>query len=199
MKEIERKFKIEGRISNKDAWGGNIYSPQVGHVDYGRFAKHGNGKYIDQGYLPLEKGLELYEILTSNKLEFTPEEARLRRVDYEKYLLNFKAGEGMIRDETPDLELSERTFDRYWRFTDGQRIRKYRNKINNSNGRLFLEKIAENPNYQGFKELVIDVYQDRELIILEAEFNSLEQALEFPIIGIEVTHDKNYKNRRLAK
>ena len=44
-----------------------------------------------------------------------------------------------------------------------------------------------------------DVYTDRDLIVAEIEVPSLDMLASLPVLGKDVTEDKRYKNKNLAR
>ena len=110
-------------------------------------------------------------------------EVRIRRRDGDCSLTVKGAGE-LARTEV-ELPLSLEQFETLWPLTDGRHVLKTRILAPLANGLT-----AE-----------VDVYEDRELVVVEVEFASVEQAREFPApqwFGHEVTDDPAYKNRNLA-
>ncbi len=61
-----------------------------------------------------------------------------------------------------------------------------------------VEKKRQEKPYQRFHPET-DVYTDRDLIVLEVEAPNLEIAATIPVFGKEITTDKRYKNKNLAK
>ena len=173
-KEIERKFLL---------WedGKAFYTKEI--IRYVTFEnlRHDTLKYgarIRQGYLPVAKGKELTDRLTT--LDFEPSEIRLRSIS-EKFYLTVKSDGALSREEL-ETELKKVEFDKYWPETKGRRVEKIRSK-------------------KHFNELCLefDVYIDRDLIICEAEFASEKLAKAFESLGLDVTENKKYKNKNLAK
>jgi len=137
-----------------------------------------HGKKIQQGYLTLEKGMELAEKL-GMVVDFDLKEARLR--DKAGKLSFTLKGKGDVEREELESEIPSNLFAKYWSLTEGRRVEKVR-----------LEK-----PYKGHT-LEIDVYTDRNLILAEIEVPSLEDAKRLKPIGKDVTDDPRYKNRILA-
>jgi CYTH domain-containing protein len=110
-------------------------------------------------------------------------EVRIRRRDGDCWLTVKGAGE-LARTEV-ELPMSAEQFEVLWPLTEGRRVLKTRILVPLAHGLT-----AE-----------VDVYEDRELAVVEVEFASVEQAREFAApawFGGEVTDDAAYKNRNLA-
>ncbi len=128
------------------------------------------GSQISQGYLVIaEDGSE----------------ARVRRRG-DRTVLTVKQGSGLVRREE-EIEIPQAHFNRLWPLTEGRRIEKRRHEIALDGG-LVLE---------------LDVYEGalRGLLVAEVEFPSIAAAERFVApdwLGLEVTDDDAYKNRRLA-
>lgn len=125
---------------------------------------------IEQGYLAVDPhGIEV----------------RLRKKD-DKLLLTAKRGEGTAREEE-EIELDADSFTKLWRLTKGRRLRKTRYKI--PHGELCIE---------------VDVYSgsNKRLVVAEVEFPNQQAAKKFnppEWFGKDVTDDKRYSNKHLAK
>ncbi len=138
-----------------------------------------NGKQIQQGYLSLDSGSELSDKLDMN-VDFDPTEARIRDKGG-KMFFTLKGKGGLSRNEL-EVEIDRTVFDEYWSKTEGKRVQKYRLAV------PFEDHTLE-----------IDVYTDRLLVVAEIEVPTLEEAQRLSAIGKDVTEDKAYKNRNLAK
>ena len=170
-KEIERKVLLEGRLE------GSLLriNGLEGALDLG------SGVEILQGYLPLEMAGEMRWVFDHPyPKHFAPSEIRLRQKG-RKYFLTVK-GEGTIEREEHESAISESVFQGYWGQTRGKRVCKIRMK------RPFKSHTFE-----------IDYFTDRELILGEIEFRSLDEANSISLPGKDVTEDKQYKNKNLAK
>ena len=111
-------------------------------------------------------------------------EVRIRRRAGDSSLTVKGAGE-LARTEV-ELPLSDHQFEALWPLTEGRRVLKTR----------ILAPIARGLTAE------VDVYEDRELVVVEVEFAGVEQAGEFAApdwFGREVTGDAAYKNRSLAR
>jgi CYTH domain-containing protein len=176
MAEIEKKFLLSD--DNSTYISGvlkNIYPTFEELVtDVNR-----NGMLIRQGYLTAEEGAVLTQMLCLNPT-FDPTEARLRNKDG-SFFFTLK-GNGTVERDELEIPISRETFNLYWPQTKGKRVEKIR-----------LKKTLN--NYL----LEIDFYLDRELVVVEVEVGSREEAENFPALGKDITNDKNYKNKNLAK
>lgn len=128
---------------------------------------------IDQGYLP---GVRINERLR-----------RSRGVDGVKYYRTMKFGTGMDRLELED-ETTEEFFLATWPFTRGARVRKRRYMI---------------PDRDVVWE--IDEFLDRQdMWLAEVELEHVDHAVTIPdwlapVLVREVTFEKGYSNRALAR
>ncbi len=138
-----------------------------------------HGKFIKQGYLPLGTGSELSDLL-GIKVDFKPTEARLRDKSGTTYF-TLKGNGGLIRNEL-EVKVTQEVFDKYWSKTSGQRVEKVR--LSKPFGDYTIE---------------IDVYTDRDLIVAEIEVPTEQEAEKLKPLGKDVTTDKNYKNKNLAR
>jgi CYTH domain-containing protein len=128
---------------------------------------------IDQGYLP---GVRIIERLR-----------RTRGPDGVKYYRTMKFGSGMDRTELED-ETTEEFFLATWPFTRGARVRKRRYLV--PEGDVVWE---------------IDEFLDRpDLWLAEVELDHVDHAVPIPdwlapVVVREVTFEKGYSNRALAR
>ncbi len=138
------------------------------------------GVHIEQGYLPLEKGLELASSLNV-KVDFNPIEARIRKKGG-LYIFNMKSDGGINRGELPrgGTAIPQAICDKYWEFTEGKRVEKLR-----------LKCPWEDYVYQ------IDMHLDRDHIRAEVEDKRSVLEIVMPI-GLNVTDDSRYNARNLA-
>ncbi|MCK5043631.1 hypothetical protein KAR52_01350 [Candidatus Pacearchaeota archaeon] len=174
--EIEKKFLIrEGCINYATDTLFQMYSSvQMLKEDVIR-----NGKSIRQGYLSLESGSELSDNLGMD-VDFNPSEARLRDKSGILYFTLKDCG-GLSRNEL-EVKVDQNTFDKYWPRTEGKRV----------------EKIRLNKSFEGHTA-EIDVYSDRNLIVAEVEVSTLQEAERLSLLGKDVTSNKEYKNKNLAR
>ena len=110
-------------------------------------------------------------------------EVRIRR-RADRCTLTIKGAGGLARTEI-ELPLSVPQFEALWPLTEGRRVSKTRIVHPLAPGLL-----AE-----------VDVFEDRTLVLVEVEFDSVEQARAFVApawFGCDVTDDPAYKNRSLA-
>ena len=177
-KEIEKKFLL---YEDKTVHASQEFLDIYGTVQTLNNTILSKGMSIIQGYIPLEKGLGLARHLGMT-VDFQPVEARLR--DKGGRLIFTLKGPGDIeRDELEDKNLSRKNFDEYWGFTQGQRIKKYR--LSRKHGLYVAE---------------LDTFIDRRVLMLaEIETPTIEEAEGLVALGLDVTKDKNYKNKQLAK
>ncbi|MDY6789198.1 MAG: hypothetical protein SVV03_04520 [Candidatus Nanohaloarchaea archaeon] len=133
---------------------------------------------VKQGYLSEELGKELAEELELNP-DFEPVEYRLREECGEKKFT--LKGEGQLNRAEMETELEGKYFEEYWPETSGSRV---------------FKETAYIP-YQGF-EAEIEFYQDKDLIVVEVEVPTEEEAEELEPLGKDVTGDPSYKNKNIA-
>ena len=138
-----------------------------------------NGVAIRQGYLPLDSGAELCDSLRLD-VDFEFSEARLR--DKGGTLFFTLKGNGDLSRSEIEVEVDRDLFEKYWVFTEGSRVEKVRLEV--PFDRYTME---------------VDVYTDRDLIVAEVEVPTLEEAANLSVIGKDVTLDKKYKNKNLAR
>lgn len=175
-KEIEKKYLI---YENQTDYSTNNLSEICDSVNALEKKVLKEGTRIQQGYLPIEKGIELAKRIRLN-IEFEPAEARLRNKG-EKLYFTIKGYGGTIREEL-ETEIDEKIFQEYWPSTKGKRI----------------EKVRLKAPYNGLTA-EIDVYLDRKLIVAEVETKTEKEAEQLKNLGLDVTQDSTYKNKNLAK
>ncbi|MBM3199912.1 hypothetical protein FJZ53_03155 [Candidatus Woesearchaeota archaeon] len=180
-KEIEKKYLLKE--------GGKEYSTKLLDKIFKNLSElerivSKRGKIIKQGYLPLEYGKEICQLL-GLPYEFSPVEVRLRQKGKE-YFFTMKSQGVLSRDELPDVKISKRLFDKYWPKTQGRRVEKIRL------AQTFDSKHTE-------YKLEVDVYTDRDLVVAEVETGNEEEASKLPKLGKDVTEDRKYKNKNLAR
>lgn len=176
MPEIEKKYVLK----EGEAYHASDALDQI-YPSYEDLVKDvmENGKPIRQGYLPVENGMALAQTM-GLQVNFAPVEARLR--DKAGKLSFTLKGDGTIERDELEVPIAQDVFDSHWPITEGRRVEKIR-----------LEKPY------GDHTLEIDVYRDRDLIVAEVELNSQEEARTFYPLGQDVTEEKRYKNKSLAK
>jgi CYTH domain-containing protein len=174
--EIEKKYLIQEKGKEYLAPALFFLYPSIQALKEDVFQ---NGKLIRQGYLLFGSGLEL-----SNKIgmhvDFAPNEFRLR--DKSGALSFTIKGRGELSRNELESEIKRNIFDKYWSRTEGKRVEKVR-----------LDKPFEGHTAE------IDVYTDRDLIVAEVEFPTLQDAEIISSMGKDITNDKKYKNKNLAK
>ena len=138
----------------------------------------GRGIKIKQGYLQ-KQDLDALCAEIQYKPEFEVNEARLRQEGLD-FIFTLK-GKGDIQRDEENIALSYVLFEKYWPKTEGARV----------------EKVRVRPSER--REVEIDVYTDRDLVIAEIEVPTLEEAKKLVPLGKDVTEDERYKNRNLAR
>lgn len=138
-----------------------------------------NRTLVRQGYMPIEHGKTLAQRL-GLETDFEIAEARLRAKGT-RYFFTLK-GEGTLSREEQEREIDEGVFQENWPLTEGRRIEKTRLEI----------------PYEGLTA-EIDLYRDRDLITAEVECPDVETAQRLRPIGKDITEDKRYKNKNLAR
>ncbi len=182
--EIEKKYLIEE--NNKDFATKEFYNIFDSIDSLKQYVKE-KGWWILQAYLPQrfltqekinflfgKQGIEA-------KINFNPQEARIRYYK-RKHTFTLKSKGTLEKEELEKeitLELFQKLYDNY---TEGRRVARTR---------------AEFP----YKDQIIkfNVYDDHPLVIAEIEFESKSLADKFPALGKDITEDKRYENRNLAK
>ena len=115
----------------------------------------------------------------NKEISFSIQEARLRN-KAGTFIFTLKGKGDIIREEF-EVIVSEKLFQKYWPFAQG-RVTKARLDM------PYEKHVVE-----------IDVYLDRNLIVAEVEFETIDDIESFPNIGKDVTEDLSYKNVNLAK
>ena len=123
-------------------------------------------------------------------------------IDIEQFYLTY----------SPEIRIRKQSNQEYATFTvksEGDMVRKEDETTINLIAFENLKKIAkgsiEKTRYyinEGRYTFEIDEYKDLDLMTVEVEFNSIEEAKEFnppEWFGKEVTEDKRYKNKNLAR
>jgi CYTH domain-containing protein len=176
VKEIERKFLIR---ENRQSFVEDLLLKQ--HTDEKSLIKQTirDGKRIIQGYVPKNVGDNIAEDC-GLKIDFEPEEYRLRKINDEKFIFGVKNLGDLIRDEI-EIEIDKSVFNKYWNLTEGRRLEKFRLKL------LVNDRTVE-----------VDNYSNRDLVLAEVEFSDIQSARKFPLLGKDVTNNPAYKNRNLA-
>lgn len=123
--------------------------------------------------------------ITQTYISFEPE-LRVRKKD-DKYILTKKVGTGMVRDELK-FEINSDLYAYLIKGIEDRTIYKTRYYIP-----LSAKTKAE-----------VDIYRDKldGLLIVEVEFDTIEEAINFEVpdwFHTEVTLDEDYKNANLSK
>jgi len=140
------------------------------------------GQIYEQGYIKdMDIARTMLEELGIVLNEFRPNTVRLRRTP-EMYILTLKDRKETKRREV-EWELDRKTFMNYWKHTKGARVRKVR-----------LEK-----EVKGGHLAVFDAFTDRFLLLAEIEVQDESMMKNLPNLGMDVTGQKPWTNKSLAK
>lgn len=177
-REIEKKYLIrENGVEHITETFLQLYSS----VDSLKDDALTSGKTIRQGYMSIEKGKKLAAQKLGIDVDFNPGKARLRE-NVGAFYFTLKGKGGISRNEI-ESEVSHELFEMYWPDTEGKRV----------------EKVRLEAPYEGYV-LEIDVYtDDRDLIVAEVELPTIKAAERLKPVGLDITDNKDYKNRNLAK
>ena len=137
------------------------------------------GTEINQGYFSVNQGVELAEQLGLN-IDFVPSEARVRQKG-DKYYFTLKS-KGLEKRNELETTISQELFENLYSTTQGNRV----------------EKLRLNHNIEGLI-YEIDYYKDRKLMVVEVEVKDEKDLEKIIVLGKDVTNDKTYKNKNLAK
>lgn len=176
-KEIYNGFEIEARymlLSTKED-----YTKQKNGIElYDRTLQKGDK--IEQGYiLELFKAKDMLDEL-GIAVDFSPNTVRLRKYG-STYILTLKDRKATKRREV-EWELDKKTFYKYWPLTKGARVYKTRH-------------ITKVKNH----EITFDAFTDRFLLLAEIEVSDETILPTLPRIGNEITGQKEWTNKSLAK
>ena len=145
-------------------------------------------KFIIQNYENISQLIPSSFIeIEQNYLAIGEEEIRIRKIKHannHQFLMTIKNGHGMVRKEQ-EFEITENTYKQIEKSLKKQAIKKRR--YHSKKGNLII---------------IIDIYINIDLILLEIEFNSIDEAHDFKnslFIGEEVTYNENFKNKNLWK
>lgn len=139
-----------------------------------------NGTTIEQGYIhELFKAKEMLDDL-GIEVDFTPSTVRLRHHG-KKFILTLKDRKSTKRREV-EWELDKKTFNKYWPLTKGARVRKTR-----------MMKEVKN------QLVTFDAFTDRYLLMVEVEVQSEEALSKVPKMGMDITGQKQWTNKSLAR
>lgn len=156
------------------------------------FSKGGNGVQlyhealrkgvrIVQGYImDMDSAIEMVSEL-GIVVEFKPNTVRLRSFDGKQFILTLKDKKETKRREV-EWELDKKTFQKYWKLTKGHRVHKNRYK----------KEVKGNV-------IEFDAFTDRYLLMAEIEVKDEAQLEKLPKLGLDVTTDSSWTNKKLAK
>lgn len=179
LKEIYNGFEIEKRFLiitkeedfTKKKNGLNLYNEVLE-----------NGTSIVQGYIKdIPEAARVLQELEIIPNDYKPNTIRLRKYG-KKHILTLKDNKGTKKREV-EFELSREQFKKYWPLTKGHRVEKKR-----------LEKTIK-----GKWLFEIDAFVDRFLVIAECEVKKESDMENVPILGMDITTDKNWTNKSLSK
>jgi CYTH domain-containing protein len=140
-----------------------------------------NGVDIRQGYIKdVQQAKSVLTELGISLNEFQPNTIRLRKYGT-KYILTLKDNKGTKKREV-EFKLSRAQFNKYWPITKGARVTKKR-----------LEKKIKGHLFE------IDAFTDRFLLIAECEVQSEEALSAVPKMGMDITGNSSWTNKRLSK
>jgi CYTH domain-containing protein len=177
MDEIEKKYLIREGITEYFT---EAFVLNYSSIDFLAREVFEKVKKISQGYLEIDKGLHLAKEILKMNIDFEPKEARLRD-KASRFYFTLK-GEGNLSRSELEQEITSGLFNEYWPETKGKRLEKFRLK----------------KPYQRY-EAEFDIYTDRNLIIAEVEVPTIADVKMLIPLGKDVTDDKKYKNKNLAK
>jgi adenylate cyclase len=173
-KEFEKKFLLrrDGVFYTSDMFSDIIPDSELEQRIRQR------GVHIQQGYFSLERGREI-GIALGMPVDFPLGETRLRKKG-NLYYFTAKDSSDQGREEF-DPEINQEVFTQYW----GETLKR-------------VEKLRLELPWRGFTG-EIDLYIDgRDLIVGEVETSQEKIHLIVPM-GMDVTLDKAYKNKNLAR
>lgn len=140
-----------------------------------------NGDRYAQGYVTdMEVAIEMVGELGIVPA-FKPNTIRLRKINDDKFILTLKDKKETKRREA-EWELDRKTFNRLWKLTEGHRV--YKNRL--------VKKIKGHT-------FEIDAFTDRYLCMVECEVKEEKHLADVPKMGHDVTTDKAWTNKALAK
>lgn len=196
--DINSKFKPMKQIFN----GYEIENRQVLHTMEKDHTKKGNGLIlydevlqhgviINQGYIKdIQVAVNILNELGISLNDFQPNTIRFRefgegyksgKVSPCKYVLTLKDRKQTKKREV-EFKLKRTQFEKYWPMTEGARVMKKRMK-KKIKGHLF----------------EVDAFIDRVLLIAECEVTKEEDLAKVPKLGMEVTGNKDWTNKTLAR
>jgi CHAD domain-containing protein/CYTH domain-containing protein len=180
----------------KRDWLGGGFAEFQGHLEAlaGALIAHGHKnleierKYLLQSMPSLSSEVKVVEI-TQGWIPGQAIHERLRRVrskEGERFFRTIKQGSGIQRLELEEEAVPE-VFEKLWPLTEGHRVHKRRYKV---------------PD--GTHVWEVDEFLDRDLLLVEVELTSRDEAVEVPTwlkphVVREVTGDDQYVNQNLAR
>lgn len=139
-----------------------------------------NGVEIQQGYIhDMQRAKEILDELGID-LDFKPNTIRFRKYG-NQYILTVKDRKETKKREV-EWELSSKQFKTYWPETKGARVWKKR----------LIKKIKK-------RKVEIDAFLDRLLLIAEIEVSNESEMDNLPKLGMDITGNKKWTNKSLAK
>jgi len=177
VKEIEKKFLL--RENGTD----HVTQAELNKLGFESVQElvdtvRNEGEHLDQRYLPLEIGYQIIDNL-GEKVDFEIKEARLR--DKEGFYNFAIKSDGNVERDELTFPVSGEFYDTIWEIPT-ERTSKFR-----------LEVDIGNYTYE------IDVYNNMDLILAEVEVTTRDELGNVLSFGKDITYDKSYKNRNLAK
>ena len=149
------------------------------------------GVTIDQGYVrDIQVAVVILQELGISLNDFKPNTIRLRQfgvgfktkgVSKHRYVLTLK-DKKPTKTREAEFKLTQEQFDKYWPHTKGARVHKKR----------MLKTIRKH-------SFELDAFMDRFLLIAECEVEKQELLEKVPVLGNDVSNDKNWSNKSLAK
>lgn len=170
--EIEKRFLLLTKEEDftKNGSGREVYDEVLQH-----------GTVIEQGYVrDIPRAAEILQELGIKLSDFKPNTVRFRKYG-KKYILTLKNRKETKKREV-EFKLSREQFKKYWPDTEGARITKKR----------LVKKIKK-------WDFEIDAFTDRFLVIAECEVTSEEMMEKVPKLGQDITQDKNFTNKAMAR
>ena len=176
LKEVYNGFEIEKRwvIMNKEE---DYSKAKNGVILYDDALR--KGVQIIQGYVEMDAAVDMVAELGIT-VEFKPNTVRLRSFDGKQFILTLKDKKAEKRREV-EWELDKKTFQKYWKLTKGRRVRKTR----------YTKEVKGN-------KIEFDAFTDRFLLMAEIEVMDEKLLDGLPKLGLDVTTDSSWTNKKLA-
>ena len=138
------------------------------------------GKRIEQGYIhDIQKAKEVLDAL-GIELDFKPNTIRLRKYGAD-FILTVKDRKETKKREV-EWELNKKSFLQFWPLTKGARVYKTR----------LVKEVKGN-------KVEMDGFTDRFLLLAEIEVDDEAKMDKLPKLGMDVTGNKSWSNKALAK